>query len=140
VLLIAFTGRDFGPMWHAEHRARTTGKLLDDDARPIAANIKMEQVYLGNKEARAYNALIPIVVLIVSSLIALWYNGGGPNLGYTFDAIRQAFSNADSSIAILWATVFTAIVTVLLAVGQRILSLQETMDAFTEGAASMVPA
>jgi len=71
VLLIAFTGRDFGPMWHAEHRARTTGKLLDDDARPIAANIKMEQVYLGNKEARAYNALIPIVVLIVSSLIAL---------------------------------------------------------------------
>jgi len=76
----------------------TTGKLLDDDARPIAANIKMEQVYLGNKEARAYNALIPIVVLIVSSLIALWYNGGGPNLGYTFDAIRQAFSNADSSM------------------------------------------
>jgi Na+/H+ antiporter NhaC len=140
VVLIAFTGRDFGPMWHAEHRARTTGKLLDDDARPIAANIKMEQVYLGDKEAKAYNALIPIVLLIVSSLIALWYNGGGPNLGYSFDAIRQAFSNADSSIAILWATVFTAIVTVLMAVGQRILSLQETMDAFTEGAASMVPA
>jgi len=63
-----------------------------------------------------------------------------PGLGYSFDALREAFSNADSSMAILWATVFTVIVTILLALSQRILSLEETMDAFTEGAASMVPA
>ncbi len=140
VVLIAITGRDFGPMWHAEHRARTTGKVIGDNARPIAANIKMEQVYLGDKEAKAHNAWIPIIVLVVSSLVALWYNGGGPGLGYSFDALREAFSNADSSMAILWATVFTVIVTILLALSQRILSLEETMDAFTEGAASMVPA
>jgi len=95
---------------------------------------------LGDKEAKAHNAWIPIVVLVVSSLVALWYNGGGPCLGYSFDALREAFSNADSSMAILWATVFTVIVTILLALSQRILSLEETMDAFTEGAASMVPA
>ncbi|NPV88944.1 Na+/H+ antiporter NhaC family protein [Coprothermobacteraceae bacterium] len=138
--LLAFMGRDFGPMWRAEYRARSTGKVLDDDARPIAANIKMEQVYKGEKTAKAYNALIPILLLIVSSLAALWYNGGGPSLPFTFEGIREAFSNADSSVAILWATVFTVIVTGVMAMSQRLLDLQDTMDAFIEGAASMVPA
>jgi len=75
-------------------------------------------------------------IVFSCSLVQRWR----PCLGYSFDALREAFSNADSSMAILWATVFTVIVTILLALSQRILSLEETMDAFTEGAASMVPA
>jgi len=53
---------------------------------------------------------------------------------------HAAYEKEDVQGALSSAPVFTVIVTILLALSQRILSLEETMDAFTEGAASMVPA
>jgi Na+/H+ antiporter NhaC len=40
VFIIAISGRDFGPMLQAEYRARTTGKVLADTAKPITGEIE----------------------------------------------------------------------------------------------------
>lgn len=54
-------GRDYGPMYNAEIRARKTGKLNADGARPMSAadliNIELPE---GTKP-KIMNAVIPVV-------------------------------------------------------------------------------
>lgn len=72
VLIIAFTGRDYGPMFHAEQRARrgegyadeTLGRNADSEIEPDASI-----------EGKWYNAVVPILVLIIGTVIGIVVTG-----------------------------------------------------------------
>lgn len=132
VFAVAITGRDFGPMHAAEERARTEGKVMRDGANvdPEATGDDESRQKEGIPE-RAYNAVIPIAVLIGAAMIGLYVTGSGDNL-------RDIIGSADSFSSLVWASLLSVIVAVVLSVGQRILTLEETMDAWYSGLRSML--
>ena len=101
ILILIFQGRDFGPMANAEIRARTTGKVFNDERRESKSwfsrlkgggsetgeesnVVKVEQAVseeLSSLEPaptakfRWYNAFFPIVVVIVGTFLGLIYTG-----------------------------------------------------------------
>jgi Na+/H+ antiporter NhaC len=77
VLLGAYFGSDFGPMARAERRTRESGKLLDDDARPMSdRSLSSAEAHPGI-QVRASVAVIPLVALLVFFLCEMWIFGGG---------------------------------------------------------------
>lgn len=138
VLAIVLLQRDYGPMYHAEVRARTTGKLLRDNAKPLASPELTKFYVPEGKPIRAINAWLPILTMIVVTLVGLWYNGGGPEKPLTFSGIRDAIGNADASIVLIWSSFTTSAVAIILSVSQRILTLSQAFEAWVEGAKSLM--
>jgi len=77
VLFVGISGlmlRDFGPMLHSESRAIVTGQLIREGAIPLADSSKLE-VLAHNVPKRWYNALIPILSVILVTLFGLYISG-----------------------------------------------------------------
>jgi Na+/H+ antiporter NhaC len=136
VLAVGATGRDFGPMYAAERRAQTEGKVLRDDA-DVDANADEEGGDLRTKEdapRRAYNAIIPIGVLVGTVAVGLYVTGEG-------ETLRDIIGSADTGKALLWSGllgVLGVLVAAVMSVGQRILTLKETVDAWYGGLKSVL--
>ena len=138
VFLIGYLMRDYGPMLSAERRARKTGKVLADGAVPMSSIEFDSAQFPENAKLKVSNALIPIISLLVVALIGLWYNGGGLKLPFTLAGIREAFGEADASVALLWGSASGSIVAIILATSQKILNLNQTFEAWVNGAKSLV--
>jgi Na+/H+ antiporter NhaC len=139
-LLVAWTGRDFGPMRTAERRAQNEGLLLNRDAVPIS-NIDTDITTAEDIPERWYNAVIPIVVVIVGTVVGLMVTGmetleQSGETGGLFDAIRSG----NSFVALLWSSFAGCVAALLLVTAQRILSLTATINAWVAGIKSMTPA
>jgi Na+/H+ antiporter NhaC len=135
VLILAITMKDYGPMYNAEVRARTTGLLLREGAEPLSAS---DTAVLQPKEGtplRWFNFVVPIVVIIAATFVGLYVHGGGSEVG-----LMEAFGNADSSVVLLWASSLGAVVTLLMVLVQRLVPLQEAIDTIIDGAKSVFPA
>jgi Na+/H+ antiporter NhaC len=121
VFAVAYTGRDFGPMYHAEIRARQRAieepdVIVDGDD---AASGDAPRSY-------ASSALIPIGVVVATLFSSLLITGEG-------ESFQQILSSADSYLALMWASLLgvasAAIVTVL----RRVLDLNQVIEAWFEG-------
>ena len=131
VFAVAITGRDFGPMYKAERRAREEGLVLREgaDVDPSAGKDDMEAE--EDVPARALNAIVPIVVLVGVALGGLFVTGEG-------SSVREIIGSADAFSSLVWGSLLSVIVAVLLSVGQRILSLGEAMAAWYAGLRTML--
>lgn len=132
VVMIIITGRDFGPMAKAEKRTYETGKVLDDDATPLVSD-EITSLEPNTNNVRWYNAIIPILSVIIITMIGLYINGGGLEGA----SIRDAFGDADASVVLLWASFGGTIIAAILTLIQRILSIKEIMEAWISGVKSM---
>ena len=132
VFAVALTGRDFGPMYNAEQRARNEGKVLRDGANVDSAAAGGEEMEpKRDKPERALNAVVPIVVLVGAALVALYITGTG-------ETIQDIIGSADPFAALVWGSLFGVLVAIILSIGQRILSLDEAIDAWYTGLRAML--
>lgn len=132
VFLVAWTGRDFGPMLAAERRARSTGKLIRDGASIDTAAIEADELLPEPKQPqRAMNAVIPIVTLVAGVIVGLFVTGEG-------DSIRDVIGSADSYSSLLWASLLSCIVAAGLAMSQGILNIEEVMSSWYAGMRTMM--
>ncbi len=126
VFIIIMSRRDYGPMAGIEAAAKpqlpaaTPEGLSDQPGRP----------------ERAINAIAPIAVLVLGVMWGLWETGGGGS-GKT---LQQVIGDGDSYAALVWASTASCILAVALTVLQGIMTLEETMEAWLKGAASMMTA
>ena len=127
VVLVITTGREFGPMLAAERRARYTGVT----APPVKSRVgEDDEAALAMKEGlppRAFNALIPVAVMILGILVGLYVTGEG-------DTIGKIIGSANSYRALMWASLAGALVAIVMTAAQRLLSLDEIVDAWVSGA------
>ena len=130
--LIAYTGRDFGPMLKAEIRARKTGELWAQDSRPLAGTSELKVA--PKASLKAANLWVPIVALVLLSFYFMWETGGGTEA----ESFSQAISDADSMFAILLATLIAFIIAMIMYIVQRVATVAEIMDSFMSGARMMV--
>ncbi len=140
VFTITLTKRDFGPMLAAERRARTTGQLFRPGSTAEAAQVESELLEPPpDAPQRLINALLPIAVLVAGVLVGLWITGRAAVLeeGKAM-TLQNIIGDANSYTAMMWASLASVVVAVLLSVGQRILTLEQAMEAWFAGMRSML--
>ena len=138
-LFITLTGRDFGPMLHAERRSRYEGKLIRDGAE-ISKDLTDSEILDMDKPARWYNGIIPVVTVLVVACFGLYYTGV-QNLreaGEITYKLGDIIGNSDSYAALIWASFSGCLVGIIMTVSQRIMKLKEALDAWFHGLKSML--
>jgi Na+/H+ antiporter NhaC len=139
VLMIALTGREFGPMRSAERRAITGGGVYRPGAT-LAADVTSELGEAGDDVPhRWYNAIIPIATVVVVAMLALWYTGAQALAGQDF-GLREVVAEADPFSSLLWASFAGGGVAMILAVTQRILSVRDALSSWVGGMKAMLMA
>jgi Na+/H+ antiporter NhaC len=130
VLAIAMTGRDFGPMYKAEVRARR-GQVspLDSSGLPALQGDNLEPK--PDIPYRAFNAFVPLLVLIVALVGGLYATGEG-------DHLSEVIGSADAYKAMMWASLLGAMTAAILTIAQGLLTAHETVDAWFGGVRAML--
>ena len=137
-LLIGLTGRDFGPMLHAERRARRTGQLVRDGAQPLSEATEGSEeapAFSNDRPARWYNGLVPILTILAVGFYGLYHTGTEALLadGISEYGFGEIVSSADSYVALLWASLSGCVAAVVLSLSQRILTITQAIDALLQG-------
>ncbi|AMK14637.1 Na+/H+ antiporter NhaC family protein [Methanobrevibacter olleyae] len=150
IVLSAVTLYEFGPMKKVEQKARQRKesepvKSLEstsfDDVKPVEG-IKLS----------IWNAIIPIATLIIGALIAFYWSGYTTILGgedqalitlmktspLSFNGILEALSASDASVALFQAALLASIVGILMAVLQRIMTIEEAISEWIGGMKTIV--
>ena len=147
-LAVAWTGRDFFSMYRAEKRAWQGKGVLSERAVPLADVNSSEMSAKKGVPLRWYNALIPVLTVIGTVLIGLWFTG---LQGVTVPQeelsrmglvryVSTVIGQSNSFAVLMWAAFMGSIVAILMAIGQKLLTLNEAMLAWVGGVKAMVMA
>jgi len=133
VFLTSFMQRDFGPMLKFERAARNKKIVLNEEESETKNKINSEN-------AKWFNGAIPIFVILFGTIFSLAATGiYNLNIaGVTEYSIQNIINHADSFSSLLWASFGASIVAIVMTVSQRILSLNNAIEAWQKGIQSML--
>ena len=124
--LVVFTGKDFGPMVDAEKKARKNTQLKNTKQND-SEELKVKE----NIPYKAINAILPISILIVSMFYFIFTSGQG-------DTIKDILGSSDTFSALMHSTLLSAFSAAILSIGQRLLTIDETFEAWYGGVKFMM--
>jgi Na+/H+ antiporter NhaC len=146
VLLISYSGNDFGPMLKAEVRAIAYNQV----SRPGSLATEFHDDLAASRSSRQLlrNALVPLFVLIFVVVMGLWWTGSQNLSQLNFEREQQGLlpiqftlwnmlSHANSNRVLFLSSFAASVTAVAIAVITRSLTLSDSMDAWAEGAKSM---
>ena len=133
VFTVAYTGRDFGPMYAAEVKARSTEATTGQVSKEQLEDEEIEPI--PGKPLRAINAIVPILALIVTVIGGLLYTGYDPDQEKT---LQQIIGDSDPYKGLLWGSLVGVLVAGFMSLIQGILSLKQTVDAWYSGIKTMM--
>ena len=130
VLMIIFSGRDFGPMLTAERKARMASAMETEISDSVA------------KPAHIIDALIPLAVLIFGTIIGLivtGYDASVWNEGETgfFPKLSETIGLANSYLALLWASVLSLLTAIVMTMLRGSMKFGKIMEEMMEGFKAM---
>ena len=124
----AWLQRDYGPMYRAEIRARTTGQVLRPGAAPLTGRRSREVLPARGVQPAWWAAAAPVLVVIISVIAGMavdtWNN---PDVRpvrqessiLSFPYWTACFSNADNARVLFLSAILGSAVAVLIAVTRR---------------------
>ena len=130
VLMIIFSGRDFGPMLKAERKARS-----QQIAHTESADQEQEQ-------GHAIDALIPLFVLILGTVAGLIVTGydaavwSDPSQGF-FSKLSATIGAANSYTALLWSSLCSLLTAIIITLLRRKVKFGKIMESSVEGFKTM---
>ena len=132
VLMIIFSGRDFGPMLTAERKARMASAMETEISDSVA------------KPAHIIDALIPLAVLIFGTIIGLIVTGYDASVwqlgtGF-FSKLSETIGAANSYKALLWASVLSLLTAIVVTMLRGTLTFAKVMEEMVEGFKAMFTA
>ncbi len=144
VLIVIFSGKDWGPMKNAERRVREEGKILADDAQPMLTDELTKIEPVAGVKPRAMNMIIPIAMMVLLMPVMLAYTGWQaavdemPDAGFwpkAFFAIGQG----SGSTAVLTSVTFSLLGAMLLYRIQGIMKAGEMIELVLKGISGLIP-
>jgi len=129
--------RDFGLMYKAEMRALRENKVLGDNASPLMDDSLAPKAGFGNKASHWLNAISPIIVVLIVTILGLYITGIN-NLGGAPRTLQNIIGNSNSYAALMWGAALGGALALLLSISQKILSLKDTMSAWLSGIRAMI--
>jgi len=136
VFLVAWTQRDFGPMLSAERRAARGDGLYRPGAMLMVDTSAELMAPKEGKPHRWYNAAVPVITVVVVVLLGLYIDGRS-SLGRP-GTLTEILGEANSFNALLWGSLCGVLAAFLLATTQRILKMQEAIEAWAGGMRAML--
>ncbi len=136
VFLVAWTQRDFGPMLRAERRAASEGGLYRPGAMLMVDTSAEMMEPKADKPHRWYNAAVPVGTVVVVVLLGLYIDGRS-SLGRP-GTLTEVLGEANAFNALLWGSLAGVLAAFLLVTAQRILRLQEAIEAWAGGLRAML--
>jgi tetracycline resistance efflux pump len=124
---MAITFKDFASMKKAEKRSLETGKTIADGAVPVVSADVSSIKPKAKVPHRAVNMIAPILTMILMMPLSLVITGKGD------------LTAGSGSTAVLWSVLAAIIVSGILSIGQRILTLHEVMDYTLKGIGGLIP-
>ncbi len=130
IVVISLMKFDYGPMRIHEVNAKLKGDLYTSGEKAEVADD-------GHSEkGKVIDLILPILVLIVSCVFALVYNGGileGANF-------IDAFSNTDATVGLPWGSLIALVFAIAYFCIRKVVTFKEAMEAIPKGFIAMVPA
>ena len=138
VFLIAYSQRDYNSMLKAERRARLTGRVSGKEESDNS--IYSSNVSTNSTNPKWFNGAIPILIILFGTLIGLYFTGVNSlkEAGINDFSIRNIIGNSDSFSSLLWASFSACVVAVIMSISQKILTLEESMEAWQKGVQTML--
>jgi Na+/H+ antiporter NhaC len=136
VFLVGWTGRDFGPMWRAEHRALQglsppMGGMSEVDSSGVSGQT-------GREPGTVWNAVVPLAVLFGVLVAGFWWTGT-QGLEAHERTLWRIVGAADSNRVLLVSSFLASVSGVLTSCLTRRLTLSGAMSSWLTGAQSMLP-
>ncbi|MFD1551350.1 Na+/H+ antiporter NhaC family protein [Putridiphycobacter roseus] len=160
--------KDFGSMLTAEKRARA-GVIVNPEENDGDITELEDLEPVSNIPHRAINAILPVAIIVLGTLLGLLVTGfqslESNLLNLNENANYQSWSDiwndmhllkmpadtfgqklgsligvSDSYTALLWASLTSMFVAILMTLSQRIMNLQDTVETIIKGFKSMIPA
>lgn len=125
VIVIAWSGRDFGPML----KSRVT--LYKAKHNPALDKYKLyidvlEQYEEKKTESHWLNAAIPIFVLVAGTIAGLFITGEG-------NSVQAIVETSDSYAALLWGSLAAVVVAIIMSISQKLLNIEKTLESMMSG-------
>ena len=133
--------KDFGAMAKAEKRTRETGKLMNDNAKPMISEAVTSFPPKEGVKAKAYNMVIPLLVMVL--MMPFWLAFTGWNEVESFTSFGNHFSQAigkgSGSSSVLYAVISAIFVAMILYRTQGIMKMNEMVDITLKGISELMP-
>ncbi|AAL82156.1 sodium:proton antiporter [Pyrococcus furiosus DSM 3638] len=137
VFIVAYTHRHYGPMLKAEYRARTTGKVVRDGAKPLMAT-ESDLGHPLTEKGSVHFFIWPILALVFVTLYGLYYTGKSACEGPC--GAMDILGNADSATSLLWGSFAMVLVALVLVLGTKTMTVEEAESAIIQGMKQMIMA
>lgn len=144
VLVIVLSRKDFGPMAKAEKRVKETGALLSDGGKPMVADELTNEPVKEGVAPKAFNMVVPILVMVFLMPIMLAYTGWDAALearaseGF-LSKFLFAIGQGSGSTAVLVAVCGSLIISMLFYKAQKIMGIREMIDLTLRGISGLLP-
>lgn len=169
ILMLIYQKREFGPMWKAEYRARTSGQV-SPAATESEDEPDMEDLSPVEGAPNKFgDALLPILTVIFVTIIGLLSTGFSStyeeimsnsevtmssswsdiwqnmNVLWSEDPtlmmkLGKIIGSADSYVALLWASLSGVMVAIIISVSRKTMTLFNSIHWMTTGFKTMMPA
>ncbi len=141
VIIIIISKKDFGPMAKAEKRTKETGKVLNENSKPMISETITSYKPKEGIKAKAYNMVIPLFTMVVMMPLNLAYTGWNNVEEYTsfFDHLSQAIGQGSGSSSVLYAVITAILVAMVLYKIQGIMKVDEMVDLTLKGVSELMP-
>lgn len=125
VILIAWSGRDFGTMLKARinlYKAKHDPKL---DKYNLYKD-KIEEDEVKKSESHWINAAIPILTLVAGTILGLFVTGEG-------NTIQAIIETSNSYNALLWGSIASVVVAIIMTLSQKLMTVEKTLEGMMSG-------
>ena len=135
ILVVCLTKLNYGPMAKFEKNAVEKGDLFTHTENVVTDDFGGGT---GGKalKGKVYDLIIPILALILCTVLAMVYTGGG----FSGTPFLSSFGECDSAFSLVLGSFLGLVVTFILYIPRKVLTFVDFMGGITEGIKSMVPA
>lgn len=133
LLTLIITGFDYGKMRKYEDKAKEGN---DESVALEGSDTTLQNLQISEK-GKVYDLVIPIVVLIITSIFFMLYTGGLFSGEYT---IMEAFGKCDSGVSLCSGALCAIITCAIMYLPRKIITFKEFTNCFVDGFKSMAPA
>ena len=141
VFIIILFKKDFGLMKKAEKRTKETGLLLHPNAKPMVSDEVTSFPPKEGIKAKAYNMVVPLLVMVFMMPIYLIYTGWDTvkNATSFSNHISQSIGEGSGSSSVLYAVITAILVAIILYIIQGILKPKEAVSLTLKGISELMP-
>jgi len=141
VFIVIVSKKDVGQMAKAEKRTKETGKLMNDNAKPMISDTITSFKPKEGIKAKSYNMVIPLLTMVLMMPVNLIYTGWSKVESYSSlaDHISQAIGKGSGSSSVLYSVIASLLVAMILYKAQGIMKTKEMVDLILKGISELMP-